>query len=65
MPVRIGLPLDIVGGLKDEVSTPQYANGVGLLKYGIRMSQFRSQGRFGRSKESFLDKIKRGFTQYF
>ena len=34
MPVRIGLPLDIVGGLKDEVSTPQYANGVGLLKYG-------------------------------
>ncbi|HPX91455.1 MAG TPA: cell division protein FtsA, partial [Spirochaetota bacterium] len=35
MPVRIGLPLDIVGGLKDEVSTPQYANGVGLLKYGI------------------------------
>ena len=65
MPVRIGVPVDIVGGLKDEVNTPQYANGVGLLKYGIRMSQFRSQGRFGRSKESFLDKIKRGFTQYF
>ena len=38
VPVRVGTARDIAG-LKDEVNTPQYANGVGLLKYGIRASQ--------------------------
>lgn len=41
VPVRIGLPRDIEG-LKDVVATPQYANGVGLLKYGIKMREYRS-----------------------
>jgi len=41
--VRIGTPSDITG-LKDVVATPQFANGVGLLKYGIRMNKFRGQG---------------------
>ncbi len=41
LPVRIGTPRDIAG-LKDVVSTPMYSNGVGLLKYGILMNQYRS-----------------------
>jgi len=34
MPVRIGRPTNI-GGLVDEVSSPEYATGVGLLMYGL------------------------------
>ncbi|HON78086.1 MAG TPA: cell division protein FtsA [Spirochaetota bacterium] len=41
MPVRIGTPRDI-SGLKDIAATAQYSNGVGLLKYGILMNQYRS-----------------------
>jgi cell division protein FtsA len=41
LPVRIGTPRDIAG-LKDVVYTPIYSNGVGLLKYGILMNQYRS-----------------------
>ncbi len=66
MPVRIGLPVDIAG-LKDVVATPQYANGVGLLKYGVRMNRFRSQGssRFGKGKAGFGDKIRKFIEDYF
>lgn len=63
MPVRIGMPGEIVG-LKDVVSTPQYANGVGLLKYGIKMSRFRGQGKFNKGKTSFAEKIKKLFEEY-
>jgi len=63
MPVRIGIPTDIVG-LKDVVATPQYANGVGLLKYGIRMNRFRGQGKFGRTKPGLVDRLKRVFEEY-
>lgn len=35
MPVRLGLPRDI-GGLTDLISSPTYAAGVGLAKYGWR-----------------------------
>ena len=64
MPVRIGVPVDIAG-LKDVVATPQYANGVGLLKYGVRMNRFRSQGRFGKQKSGFFSGVKRFFEDYF
>jgi len=64
MPVRIGLPVDIVG-LKDVVATPQYANGVGLLKYGIRMNRFRSQGRFGKKNSGIISTISKIFKDYF
>ncbi len=40
LPVRIGLPKDLAG-LKDRVATPQFSNGVGLLKYGIRIKTFK------------------------
>ncbi|MCX7680135.1 MAG: cell division protein FtsA [Spirochaetes bacterium] len=41
LPVRIAVPRDIVG-LKDEVSTPQFSHGVGLVKYGIVKEAFRA-----------------------
>ncbi len=63
MPVRIGIPSDIVG-LKDVVATPQYANGVGLLKYGIRMNRFRGQGKFGRTKPGLIERLKKAFEDY-
>lgn len=64
MPVRIGLPVDIAG-LKDVVATPQYANGVGLLKYGIRMNRFRGQGRYAKQKTGFMTGVKKFFEDYF
>lgn len=63
MPVRIGTPSDIVG-LKDVVATPQFANGVGLLKYGIRMNKFRAQGKYSRGKTGLVDRLKKVFEEY-
>lgn len=63
MPVRIGTPSDIVG-LKDVVATPQFANGVGLLKYGIRMNKFRAQGKYSRGKTGLMDRLKKVFEEY-
>lgn len=63
MPVRIGIPADIVG-LKDVVATPQYANGVGLLKYGVRINRFRGQGKYGKNKPGLLNRLKKVFEEY-
>lgn len=65
MPIRIGIPRDI-SGLKDVVASPQYANAVGLLKYGIRASQFRTTRTQKTNKiGSFGGAIKRFFEEYF
>lgn len=63
MPVRIGVPTDIVG-LKDVVSTPQYANGVGLLKYGIRLNKYRVRSRYDRNRVGLVDRIKKWLNDY-
>jgi cell division protein FtsA len=63
MPVRIGSPVDIAG-LKDVVATPQFANGVGLLKYGIRMNEFRGKKNSGRNKLGIFSRIKRVVEEY-
>ena len=63
MPVRVGVPTDIVG-LKDVVSTPQYANGVGLLKYGIRLNKFRVRSRYDRGASGFVERIKKWLNDY-
>ncbi|MFW6181746.1 MAG: cell division FtsA domain-containing protein, partial [Spirochaetota bacterium] len=34
MPVRVGIPNN-VGGLAEEVASPEYATGVGLIGYGL------------------------------
>ncbi|MFC1669561.1 cell division protein FtsA [Spirochaetota bacterium] len=63
MPARIGAPKDIVG-LKEAVSTPLYANAVGLLKYGVRMSKFRGKKRLERKKTGIFGYIKRLIEDY-
>jgi len=35
MPVRVGVPSN-VGGLIEEVSSPEFATGVGLIQYGLK-----------------------------
>lgn len=44
--------------------TPQFANGVGLLKYGIKMSKFRGQGKYSQRKSGLVDKLKKVFEEY-
>ncbi len=65
MPVRTGSAKDIAG-LKDVVATPQYANAVGLLKYGIKMNQFRSTSRFSKESgmSSFGKRVKKFLENY-
>ncbi len=64
MPVRLGTPKQIAG-LKDVVATPQYTTGVGLLKYGVRMSQFIStRGRKGKGISSLSNRIRRWLEEY-
>ena len=63
MPVRVGVPGGIVG-LKDVVATPQYANGVGLLKYGIRLDKYRVKSRFDKNRGGVWDRVKRWLNDY-
>ena len=64
-PVRLGIPRDIAG-LRDVVGTPQYSNGVGLLKYGIKMSEFisRKQSKKGSGLSSLGARIRRWLEEY-
>jgi cell division protein FtsA len=64
LPVRLGIPRDITG-LKDVVGTPQYAAAVGLLKYGIKTTQyFKAKDRPARSGGSFFGSIRRWIEEY-
>ena len=65
MPVRIGSARDIVG-LKDVASTPQYTTGIGLLKYGIMMEQFRHEKDKGKKRglSSIGSRIMKWIEQY-
>lgn len=44
MPVRLGKPMH-VGGLADQVDSPIFATGVGLLLYGLKHTYSGSDGR--------------------
>ena len=63
MPVRVGFPENIVG-LKDVVSTPMYANGVGLLRYGAKMGQLRQTRKTPGGLKSLKDKLRQIFNDY-
>jgi cell division protein FtsA len=63
MPVRIGVPRDIAG-LMDRVATPQFACGAGLLKYGLKMSQFRTGKLVPQQKRGFFGTIKKWLEDY-
>ncbi len=62
LPVRLGMPSGI-GGLKEVVSSPMYATGVGLVLYGV---QHRDQRRFSRfSERTLVDKVIKRMMQWF
>lgn len=63
MPVRIGVSNN-VAGLKDTVSTSQFTGGVGLLMYGLKMSQFK-KSRSKMIKEDGLSGIGRKLKKWF
>ncbi len=63
VPVKIGVPGDITG-LDKEVATPQYATGVGLLKYGIRLKRFRDSSRYSRKGPGVIARIKKWLEDY-
>jgi cell division protein FtsA len=62
LPVRLGVPTG-VGGLKEVVSSPMYATGVGLVLYGW---QHRDRQGFSRSSEhTLVDKVLKRMMQWF
>lgn len=62
LPVRLGIPSG-VGGLKEVVSSPMYATGVGLVLYG---AAHLDQHRFSRSSErGLVDKVIKRMRQRF
>jgi len=63
MPVRIGMAREIAG-LKDRVETPQFSTGVGLLKYGSRMNQFRKKSRFENNHTGIFTRIRKWLEDY-
>lgn len=62
LPVRLGIPSG-VGGLKEVVSSPMHATGVGLVLYG---AAHLDQHRFTKASErSLMDKIINRMRQWF
>ncbi len=66
LPVRVGIPGEGIGGLADEVRSPQYATAVGLLLHGaeeegrhrVRPFKIRDDSGFDR----ILSRMKKWFT---
>jgi cell division protein FtsA len=54
MPVKRGVPQNI-GGLRDVVSSPKFATGVGLLKFGARAA---TKSRFTIRDRNIYDKVR-------
>ncbi len=62
LPVRLGMPTG-VGGLKEVVSSPMYATGVGLVLYGADHRDRRQFGRF--SERTLVDTVIKRMMQWF
>jgi cell division protein FtsA len=62
LPVRLGMPTG-VGGLKEVVSSPMYATGVGLVLYGREHLDHRRFDRF--SERTLVDKVVKRMMQWF
>ncbi|WP_419786882.1 cell division protein FtsA [Pseudodesulfovibrio sp.] len=63
LPVRIGVPGDGLGGLREEVMSPKYATAVGLLLHGADEEGVR--GRVTIEEESSFDKILGRMKKWF
>ena len=65
MPVRLGYPMHVTG-LRDYVSDPAYASGIGLLLYGKDVrSQQKAAGQSRESVSGWLKKISSWFNGQF
>jgi cell division protein FtsA len=62
LPVRLGMPTG-VGGLKEVVTSPMYATGVGLVLYGREHLDHRRFDRF--SERTLVDKVIKRMMQWF
>ena len=66
LPVRRGYPREI-GGLKDVINDPKYATAVGLVLYGLKKEQVRSEKEFRRRGGTkfghVLDRMKSWFRE--
>lgn len=63
-PVRIGYP-EAVGGLSDQIHSPEFATGVGLLLYGSRRSSSGVEDVESFSLKGFLMKAKKWIRDLF
>lgn len=63
MPVRIGVPRDFAG-LTDRVATPQFSNGAGLLKYGLKMNKLRAGKVVPDKGGGMIGKLRKWFEEY-
>ncbi len=66
LPVRRGYPREI-GGLKDVINDPKYATAVGLVLYGLKKEEVRSEKEFRRRGGTkfghVLDRMKGWFRE--
>jgi len=63
-PVRLGKPINI-GGLKDVVSDPMYATGVGLVLFGFANSGARPSSPFRIRDGSIFGRVKQRMRDWF
>jgi cell division ATPase FtsA len=63
--VRIGIPGNILGG--EQVRSPEFATGVGLLHHGLNMRQAQSEGVLAKhlTASSIFERMKSWVKGYF
>lgn len=70
MDAKIGLPRGLSGGLVNEVKSPIYATGVGLVMHALHTKSAQNHavtdsGKVGKSGDDLLRKIKDNMTAWF
>jgi cell division protein FtsA len=60
---KVGIPLGITGGLKEEVNSPIYATGVGLVMHALRSGTANNQALLGtESKGTNVEEVMQKIT---
>ena len=67
MPVRLGVPQFVHGGLKDVVCNPIHATGVGLLQYTMQQQSddLQNDSNFDMDTNGIFSKMKQWFSRHF
>jgi len=63
MPIKLGVPQGI-SGVKDAVSSPKYATGVGLVQYWAKNEGIRHSG-YMRGENEFFESVRARFSDFF